>query len=79
MSAGPLTPDDLRETCPACQGTGLDPDSRAAQDSGGPGRQIIFTSQAKCSNRLCRDGKIPSAIGMAILKLRKDYEGVVVH
>ena len=69
-----LTPDDLREACPTCNGTGVDPSSAPAQTNPGFDHRTLPTPPSECRHRLCVGGKVPSAIGRAILKLCQDYD-----
>ena len=70
-----LTVDYLRETCPTCNGTGeyVEPRNRA-----GFGQRFIPRFPALCDHRLCRDGKIPTPLGLLILKFIQEYKDVPV-
>ena len=73
-----LTPDDLRTTCPACNGTGLEPQSPSNQHHGGVGQRVVPMYPAKCGHRLCQHGKVPTVAGLALLKFIQDYRDVTV-
>jgi hypothetical protein len=71
-----LTLDDLTEVCPTCKGTGQDPVTAPTTSPGGFGRQVLGGSSTKCPRRRCRDGRIPNATGLMLLRFFDQFKGI---
>ena len=82
MTAGtpePVSIAQYQETCPTCKGTGRHPEADQVRSPGFGQSRAIHSWPMTCPNSRCKDGFVPNAEGLSLLKFFQVFKDVPAY